>query len=149
MLFVTRVILFWKSRFAVDYYNRHPDFKSWYLYEHIYTYIWYIPENTSCMLGCTFPGWHSTNLIDRFWKFYFFRILWAKMCQKMAAILDFYRFLPIKSEKNKIFKICQSDLWNVSQGRYMQNFSILACKVFSGMYLTCSYRYCDLKSGRL
>ena len=67
----------------------------------------------------------------------------------MAAILDFYRFSPIKSEKNKIFKICQSDLWNVTQGRYIQNFSILPSLVFSGMYLMCSYRYRDLTFGRL
>ena len=49
-----------------------------------------------------------------------------------------------KIRKNKIFKICQSDLWNVSQGRYMQHSSILACMVFSGIYLTCSYSCIDI-----
>ena len=55
----------------------------------------------------------------------------------MAAILDFCRFLPIKWPKSKIFKIHQSDLWNVTQGRYMQNFRFLACMVSKWMYLLC------------
>ena len=87
--------------------------------------------------ACTFPVWRSTNLVDGFWKFCFFGILWAKNCQKMAAILDFCRFLPIKWPKSKIFKIHQPDLWNVTQGRYMQNFRFLACMVSKWMYLLC------------
>ena len=80
-------------------------------------------------------------------NFCFLGILWAKNCQKMAAILDFCRFLPIKWPKIKIFKIHQSDLWNYWQGRYMQNFKFLTCMVSKWMYLLYSMRNRDLKFG--
>ena len=79
ILFVTRDMIFWKSRFAGNYY-RCPVPKLQIAISH------FAPRYTSCeqwtpyMLGCwhfvcTFPEWHSTNLIAGFWKFYFFRFL--------------------------------------------------------------------------
>ena len=56
-------------------------------------------------------------------------ILWAKMCPKMAAILDFWPFGGHKETKKENFQNHYIRFVEHHKGRYMLNFKILACMV--------------------
>ena len=83
-------MIFWKLRFACNYStrenlkSRYPKIALMYLLEKTKSSeAWLIPS-----LG----EYLHEYLMKGFEKFYFFRILWAKNCPKMAAILDFWAF---------------------------------------------------------